>query len=186
MRGKFDGGDFGYDGRVTSGIVVLDPATGEIKKRKEMPYGNSPARSRPAGGIIVTALLDGTVVALDDQTLEELWSFNVGTGINAPPMTYAVDGKQYIAIATGLTRNQIGRLANSPETQDDVEERDHDLRVRAVNNEKPVREGDDNEDKQRASWALLVGASAWRARHRLRAGRRDLSSACSIPSRRTG
>jgi glucose dehydrogenase len=31
------------------------------------------------------------------------------------PMTYAVDGKQYIAIATGLTRNQIGRLANSPE-----------------------------------------------------------------------
>ena len=63
----------------------------------------------------MTALLDGTIVALDDQTLEELWSINVGTGINAPPMTYAVDGKQYIAIATGLTRNQIGRIANSPE-----------------------------------------------------------------------
>ena len=30
-------------------------------------------------------------------------------------ITYAVDGKQYIAIATGLTRNQIGRIANSPE-----------------------------------------------------------------------
>ena len=30
-------------------------------------------------------LLDGTVVALDDQTLEELWSINVGTGINAHP-----------------------------------------------------------------------------------------------------
>ena len=54
-------------------------------------------------------------MALDDQTLEELWSINVGTGINALPITYAVDGKQYIAVATGLTRNQIGRIANSPE-----------------------------------------------------------------------
>ncbi len=54
-------------------------------------------------------------MALDDQTLEELWSTNLGTGINAPPMTYAVNGKQYVAVATGLTRNQIGRLVNTPE-----------------------------------------------------------------------
>ena len=70
-----------------------------------------------ASGLIFTALLDGTIMALDDQTLEALWSFNVGTGINAPPISYEVDGKQYIAIATGLTRNQVGRLANSPETR---------------------------------------------------------------------
>jgi alcohol dehydrogenase (cytochrome c) len=30
-------------------------------------------------------------------------------------MTYAVDGKQYIAIATGLTRNQVGKFVNTPE-----------------------------------------------------------------------
>ena len=102
-------------GALTSGMVVVDPATGEVKKRKAMPYPNIGGALATAGGIIVTALLDGTVMALDDQTLEELWSINVGTGINAPPMTYAVDGKQYIAIATGLTRNQIGRLATTPE-----------------------------------------------------------------------
>jgi alcohol dehydrogenase (cytochrome c) len=67
------------------------------------------------GGIVVTALIDGTVMVLDDQTLDELWSINVGTGINAPPMTYAVNGKQYIAIATGLTANQKGRVATTPE-----------------------------------------------------------------------
>jgi alcohol dehydrogenase (cytochrome c) len=115
VRGKFDGGDFGYDGRLSSGIVMVDPSTGEVVKRKPMPYANTSGALATAGGIIVTALLDGTVVALDDQTLEELWSFNVGTGINAPPMTYAVDGKQYIAIATGLTRNSMGRLATTPE-----------------------------------------------------------------------
>jgi alcohol dehydrogenase (cytochrome c) len=115
VRGKFDGGDFGYDGRLKSGMVMVDPATGAVVKRKEMAYANTSGALATAGGIIVTALIDGTVVALDDQTLDELWSFNVGTGINAPPMTYAVDGRQYIAIATGLTRNSMGRLATTPE-----------------------------------------------------------------------
>src|SRR5580704_10969172 len=115
VRGKFDGGDFGYDGRLSSGVVVVDPSAGEVVQRKAMPYTNTSGALATAGGIIVTALLDGTVLALDDQTLEELWSFNVGTGINAPPMTYAVDGRQYIAIATGLTRNSMGRLATTPE-----------------------------------------------------------------------
>jgi alcohol dehydrogenase (cytochrome c) len=68
-----------------------------------------------AGGIVVTALLDGTIVALDDQTLEELWKINVGSGFNAPPMTYAVDGKQYIAIASGLWRNAKNKLSKAPE-----------------------------------------------------------------------
>jgi alcohol dehydrogenase (cytochrome c) len=115
VRGKFDGGGYADDGRLTSGLVVLDPATSEIKQRKDMPYPNSSGVLATAGGIVVTALLDGTIMALDDQTLEELWSINVGTGIDAPPMTYAVNGKQYIAVATGLTRNQVGKLANSPE-----------------------------------------------------------------------
>jgi alcohol dehydrogenase (cytochrome c) len=115
VRGKFDGGDFGYDGRLSSGVVVVDPSTGEVVQRKAMPYANTSGALATAGGIIVTALIDGTVLALDDRTLEELWSFNVGTGINAPPMTYAVDGRQYIAVATGLTRNSMGRLATTPE-----------------------------------------------------------------------
>ena len=51
-----------------------DPATGEVKKRKDMPYPNAAGALATAGGLIVTALLDGTIVALDDETLEELWS----------------------------------------------------------------------------------------------------------------
>ena len=107
--GKFDGGKFAYDGRgspAASSCSIPRPARSRSARR--CPIRTRPARSRPRGGLIVTALLDGTIVALDDETLEELWSINVGTGINAPPITYAVDGKQYIAIATGLTRNQIG------------------------------------------------------------------------------
>jgi len=58
--------------------VVLDPATNEIKQRKEYALSElERACWRPPAAIVVTALLDGTIMALDDQTLEELWSINV-------------------------------------------------------------------------------------------------------------
>ena len=115
VKGKFAGGSYVNPGRITSGVVMLDPATSEVKKRLDLPYPNFSGMLSTAGGIVVTALLDGTVLALDDQTLEELWRINVGTGFNAPPMTYAVDGKQYIAIHSGLFRNAKNKLARSPE-----------------------------------------------------------------------
>src|SRR5262245_12304745 len=115
VKGKFAGGTYVNPERLTSSVVVIDPATGEQKSRKEFPYPNSAGVLATAGGVIVTALLDGTIVALNDETLEELWKINVGTGFNAPPMTYAVDGKQYIAIASGLWRNAKNKLSRSPE-----------------------------------------------------------------------
>ena len=67
----------------------------------QVPGGTASAVASPGGGV-VTALVDGTVIAFDDQTLEELWRINVGTGFNAPPMTYSVNGKQYIAFTVGM------------------------------------------------------------------------------------
>ena len=68
-----------------------------------------------AGGVVFTGFTDGTFAAYDDTTMEQLWKINVGTGFNAPPMTYSVDGKQYIAIASGLWRNAKNKLTRSPE-----------------------------------------------------------------------
>jgi alcohol dehydrogenase (cytochrome c) len=115
VKGKFAGGSYVNPGRITSGIVMVDPATSEVKKRIDLPYPNFAGVLSTAGGLVVTALLDGTVVAFSDQTLAELWRFNAGTGFNAPPMTYAVDGKQYIAIASGLFRNAKSKLSRAPE-----------------------------------------------------------------------
>jgi alcohol dehydrogenase (cytochrome c) len=43
-----------------------------------------------------------------------LWRINVGSAINAPPMTYAVNGKQYIAVASGACCvRPSGQIANS-------------------------------------------------------------------------
>ncbi len=51
-----------------------------------------------AGGLVFTALQDGWVVAYNDETLEELWRFNVGTPLKGAPVTYAIGPKQYLAV----------------------------------------------------------------------------------------
>ena len=40
--------------------------------------------------------------ALDAKSLDKLWSFQTGSGVNAPPVTFTVDGKQYVAILVGV------------------------------------------------------------------------------------
>jgi alcohol dehydrogenase (cytochrome c) len=111
---SFSGGTPGATGPITSSVTMLDPVSGEIKKRIEFPYPNASGVLSTAGGLVLTALLDGTIVALDDRTLEVLWRMNVGTGFNSAPMTYAVDGKQYIAISSGVCRvRPSGQAANA-------------------------------------------------------------------------
>ena len=51
-----------------------------------------------AGGLVFTALQDGWVVAYHDETLQELWRFNVGTPLKGAPVTYAVGPRQYVAV----------------------------------------------------------------------------------------
>ena len=51
-----------------------------------------------AGGLVFTALQDGWVVAYHDETLEELWRFNVGTPLKGAPVTYAIGPRQYLAV----------------------------------------------------------------------------------------
>jgi alcohol dehydrogenase (cytochrome c) len=126
VKGKFGGGGGGGDERITSSFTILDPGSGEIKKRVELPYPNSSGVLATAGGIVVTALLDGSIMAFDDRTLDLLWHINVGSAFNAPPMTYSVNGKQYIAIASGpccvrpsgQIANSKSRISRTPELRD--------------------------------------------------------------------
>jgi len=51
-----------------------------------------------AGGVVFTALQDGWVIAYDDESLQELWRFNVGTPLKGAPVTYSIGPKQYLAV----------------------------------------------------------------------------------------
>jgi quinohemoprotein ethanol dehydrogenase len=54
-----------------------------------------------AGNLVFQGRVDGTLRAYNAATGAELWSHDVGLGISAPPVTYSVDGRQYIALLVG-------------------------------------------------------------------------------------
>jgi alcohol dehydrogenase (cytochrome c) len=112
------GGRFTAIARTESEIVVADPFTGEVKTKVRSPYPNFSAALTTAGGLVFTGLGDGTFIAYDDVTLDPLWKINVGSGFNAPPMTFEAGGKQYVAIMSGLSQFSKARLGLTPELRD--------------------------------------------------------------------
>jgi alcohol dehydrogenase (cytochrome c) len=101
--GDWKGGSYKQTERFETDLTVADPFTGEVKTTVHIPYPNYSGALTTGGGLVFTGFTDGTFAAYDDTTMEQLWKINVGTGFNAPPMTFAVDGKQYIAILSGLS-----------------------------------------------------------------------------------
>src|SRR6266446_815821 len=60
------------------------------------------------GDLVFQGTAEGMVVALDAKSGRELWSFSLGTPQSGGIMSYAVDGKQYVAVAAGGTlRSQV-------------------------------------------------------------------------------
>jgi alcohol dehydrogenase (cytochrome c) len=54
-----------------------------------------------AGDLVFFASDTGAFEAVEARTGQPLWQFNTGQSIHASPMSYAVDGTQYVAIAAG-------------------------------------------------------------------------------------
>jgi quinohemoprotein ethanol dehydrogenase len=54
-----------------------------------------------AGNLVFQGTAEGNFTAYNAKTGTKLWNFNVGLGISAPPITYKIKGKQYIALLVG-------------------------------------------------------------------------------------
>jgi alcohol dehydrogenase (cytochrome c) len=114
-RERFGGGNTkNLQPRRYGSLKSVDPSTGEIKASVKMTYPNYGGVLATAGNLVFIGQLDGTLYAYDAKTLKEVWSFNAGTGINAPPISYSVNGKQYIAILMG-SKQTAAVWEDSPE-----------------------------------------------------------------------
>ncbi len=100
-RDRFTGGSGKPAGDVTGAIKAVDPVTGETRATARWKYPNWSGVLATAGNVIFAGWLDGEFKAYDGKTLEELWAFNTGCGIKAPPISYSVNGKQYVTVAAG-------------------------------------------------------------------------------------
>ena len=80
-------------------IKALDPETGETKWEYKITRGSlSAGVLATAGNVVFAATAEGTLVALNSRTGAPLWRFQAGGAITASPMSYAVDGKQFVAV----------------------------------------------------------------------------------------
>ena len=97
-------------------ITAFDTVNHKVLAKAVTEIENRSGATVTAGGIVFTALQDGWIVAYHDETLEELWRFNVGTTLKGAPVTYAIGPKQYLAVQSGgrhLHPVKFDKLENS-------------------------------------------------------------------------
>jgi len=83
---------------------AIDIQTGKIAwevPQVGAPEGNYSGVLSTAGGLVFYGETGGGFAAVDAATGETLWHFETGQEWRASPMTYSVNGRQYVAIASG-------------------------------------------------------------------------------------
>ena len=82
-------------------VLAVNPATGEIKWRTRTVTPLTGGLLATAGDLVFAGDRQGYLMALDAETGKPLWKFQTGGTVIAPPISYTLDGKQYIAVAAG-------------------------------------------------------------------------------------
>lgn len=83
-------------------LIGWDPVRQEARWSQSSGRPNTGGTLSTAGGLVFHGGGAGDVIATDAATGEDLWSMDTQTGAWAPPITYALDGEQYIAFAVGF------------------------------------------------------------------------------------
>ena len=82
-------------------ITAVDYNTGKIRWQVKTPQPMIGGILATAGGLVFTGEGNGKFAAYNSSDGKELWSFHAGAGVNAPPSSYTVGGKQYIVVGAG-------------------------------------------------------------------------------------
>ena len=93
--------DFPKDIERSGTFSAIDPADGGIKWQVETDLPVVSGSIATGGELIFHGESNGDFVARDAGSGKALWHFNTGAGVNAPPVTYAVGGRQFVAVAAG-------------------------------------------------------------------------------------
>jgi len=95
---------------ITNTLTAIDVHTNKIAWQLHGKGEGGHGLMTTKGGLVFGGQSDGNFKAYDAKTGDELWSFQVGWGIGAPPMTYQAGDTQYIAVAAGGNRGGVTTL----------------------------------------------------------------------------
>ena len=82
-------------------VSAVDYNTGKVRWKVKTQQPMIGGIMATAGGVVYTGEGNGLFKGYDSATGNLLWKFQAGAGVNAPPVSYTVNGKQYIAVAAG-------------------------------------------------------------------------------------
>jgi len=86
----------------SAGIKALDPETGKTMWDFKLFLGsNNNGVMATAGGVLFASSREGNFITLDAKTGKPLWRYQTGGNMTASPMSFALDGRQYVAVAAG-------------------------------------------------------------------------------------
>jgi alcohol dehydrogenase (cytochrome c) len=89
------------DDKYIGALRAIDPSSGKIvwEVTNNAPLWGGVLATK--GGLVFYGTPEGFLKALDAKTGQEVWKFQTGSGIVAPPVTWEQDGEQYIGVASG-------------------------------------------------------------------------------------
>ncbi len=95
-------------------LRAIHPLTGKAKWEFPTTVPMNGGTLVTKGNIVFSGAQTGELYALNAETGEKLWEFRTGSGIIAPPVTYQLNGKQYIAVVSGIG-GVYNNLSNDPD-----------------------------------------------------------------------
>ena len=114
-------------------IAAFDPLTGKKQWSFSTAYGNASSLLATAGDLIFAGDVEGNAFALDARTGEKLWSADTGSIVASPPVSYSINGRQYIAMSSGGGSILDGRITLFwPESKGKIPQTDSRLTVFAL------------------------------------------------------
>ncbi len=82
-------------------FTAVDLQTGRIVWQDTLPDPMVGGALATAGGLVFVGTKDRRFIAYDARSGRKLWTYTASAGVNAPPVSYEIDGRQYIAVAAG-------------------------------------------------------------------------------------
>ena len=89
------------NGLQSGNVTAVNVDTGKVDWQHKTAQPMMGGALATAGNLVFAGEGNGQFDALDAKTGKTLWHFQLGAGVNAPPITYEVDGTQYVAVAAG-------------------------------------------------------------------------------------
>ena len=82
-------------------VTAFEPEIGQIRWQYRDKYPMMGGALATAGNLVFTGNLSGTFIALNGFNGKPVWTFKTNAAVRSQPITYKIDGRQYVAIASG-------------------------------------------------------------------------------------